>query len=107
MHRPSVPELLAAWERGLEMGPVARALELLAVAFPNTPREELASFTIGSRDGLLLELRELLFGPEMAGVAACSRCGEQLDLIFKVSDVRVNPPGDGDSRLEVHEAEYD
>jgi hypothetical protein len=107
MRRPSVPELLAAWERGLEMGPVSRALELLAVAFPDTPREELASFTIGNRDGLLLELRELLFGPDMAGFATCSGCGETLDVTIKASDVRVNPPDDGDSRLELREAGYD
>ncbi len=90
----SAHELLGAWERGLAQGPVERALTLLEVACPESPREELASLSIGRRDASLLTLRELIFGSRIAGLVACPKCGGQLELIFNAADVRADSQGE-------------
>jgi hypothetical protein len=87
----SAPELLDAWESGRSLGPVGRALTLLAAACPGTSPEELASLSIGRRDAELLVLRENTFGSEMTGVATCPRCGEPLEFTFNVAQVRAQP----------------
>src|SRR5947209_6263789 len=55
---PTVADLLNVWERGCSQSPVDRALSLLQVATPESPREALAQFGIGRRDAELLKLRE-------------------------------------------------
>src|ERR1700731_782416 len=89
MRTLSAPELLEAWERGRSLGPVGRALTLLEAACPEASPDELASLSIGRRDADLLALRKATFGPEMAGVAVCPRCGEQLELSFSVAQIRL------------------
>ena len=89
MRALSVPELLRVWEGGLAQGPVERALLLLGAACPDTPRESLASLTIGQRDGGLLTLREWTFGSRIDSVVACPECGQRLELTFEIADVRV------------------
>lgn len=89
MRALSAPELLDAWERGRSLGPVRRALTLLEVACPEASPDELASLSIGRRDADLLALREWAFGSEMAGVAVCPRCKEQLELSFSVAQIRL------------------
>jgi hypothetical protein len=67
---------------------------LLAAACPDTPREALATLSIGRRDASLLTLREWMFGPSMSSVAVCPQCGQKVELCFDVSDLRAeNPPG--------------
>jgi hypothetical protein len=61
---------------------------LLAAACPETPREALATLSIGRRDASLLTLREWTFGPSMSSVAVCPQCGQKVELCFDVSDVR-------------------
>jgi hypothetical protein len=94
MRALSALELLEVWERGLAQGPVERALTLLAAACPETPLEVLASFSIGRRDADLLTLRERTFGSQMASVAMCPQCGEQLEFSFSAADLRVSPPSE-------------
>lgn len=89
MRALSAPELLDAWERGRSLGPVGRALTLLEAACPEASPDELASLSIGRRDADLLALREWAFGSEMAGVAVCPQCGEQLELSFSVAQIRL------------------
>jgi hypothetical protein len=86
----SVQELLSVWEQGLAQGPVERALVLLTVACPESDRDTLAKMSIGHRDAILLTLREWTFGPRMAGIALCSKCGQKPELEFRISDIRVN-----------------
>lgn len=90
MRALSASELLDVWERGRPLGPVGRALTLLTSACPESSADELASLSIGRRDADLLTLREETFGSEMAGVAACPQCREQLELSFSVAQIRVN-----------------
>ena len=88
MRALSATELLDAWERGLAEDPTERALTLLA-ASTGAPRAELARLTVGARDRRLLALRAETFGPRLAAIADCPRCGERLEMTFDVSDVLV------------------
>ncbi len=66
---------------------VERALALLVAACPEHSLEELAHFSIGRRDRLLLTLREWTFGSRLLGRVPCQKCGEALELAFNVSDI--------------------
>jgi hypothetical protein len=107
MHAPSATELLDAWERGLAQRPIDRALTLLAVALPDHPPGELARMSIGRRDGYLLALRERVFGPRMASVAACPGCGDRLELDFAAGDVRAAVAEEPDDLLALSVDGYD
>ena len=85
----SASRLLDAWERGQRERPVSRALTVLEAAYPGESRQQLAELPIGQRDRRLLELREMLFGPRLAGVASCPACAEQVALDFACGDIRV------------------
>jgi hypothetical protein len=84
-------ELLDVWEAAAALPPPERALALLAAACPGQPADSLARLSIGQRDARLMTLREWAFGPQMVSVAACPRCGDQLELTFQVADIRVPP----------------
>jgi len=84
----SASELLTLWERGGTQKPLRQALLLLTAACPEAPPDELANLSVGRRDGLLLKLREQLFGPSLVSAAHCPACGEQVQLTFNVSDIR-------------------
>lgn len=85
----SASELLGVWERGLNQSPVRRALDLLTVANPEHTMTQLAELSIGCRDGLLLTLREWIFGSQIQSVATCPQCSDRLELSFEISDIRV------------------
>src|SRR2546426_532077 len=95
MRALSSAELLSVWEQGIDLPPARRAMLLLAAAFPDAAPESLAEFSVGWRDGRLLELREAMFGPHLASVAACPACGERLELSFNVADTPLHLPGEG------------
>jgi hypothetical protein len=82
----SASQLLAVWERCAARTPAERALELLALSDCDAP----GSLTAGERDGLLLDLRERLFGSELAGAARCEACGEEVEFSLRTDDVRVS-----------------
>jgi hypothetical protein len=88
LHTPSTAELLAVWEQAVGQPPAQRGLALLAAALPGTTGDELATLSVGRRDGYLLDLHEVAFGPRLTGVAACPACSEQLELSFAVADLR-------------------
>jgi hypothetical protein len=86
----SAPELLGAWERGLDKPLLQRALLLLRAAYPQEPEEWLAALSIGQRDAELFALREQLFGVEMACVEVCPQCGQRLDLTLNAAEIRAS-----------------
>lgn len=90
--RISATSLLQVWERGQPQAPVEKALMLLAAAYPDATREELAMLSIGRRDASLLSLREQLFGSQLSSLTDCPACGEQLELNFNVADIRATEP---------------
>lgn len=94
MHAPDADDLLRAWERCLGTDPTGRALGLLSAACPELGQDELAGMPIGRRDALLLDLRALLFGPELTVVVECPGCGESLESTFPAEQLRAQPdPG--------------
>ena len=88
MRALTAPEMLEVWERGLAEPPLRRSLMLLS-ASAGEPIEVVGRLSAGQRDAGLLNLREWAFGPQLAAVASCPRCGERLEMDFRVSDVRV------------------
>jgi hypothetical protein len=90
LHPIPAQTLLAIWEQGWSQPPVWRALLLLTAVLPDHTTEELAALPVGRRDRHLLALRQQLFGPALAGVAACPACGEALEFSFQVADVLVD-----------------
>jgi hypothetical protein len=102
---PSASELLGAWERGLDRGPVERGLLLLALASPEDDPQYLASVGIGERNRRLLALREALFGSQLTGVAVCVACSQRLDLDFVADDLLGGPATT--EQLMLREGEYE
>ena len=91
MRTPSNSELIAVWERGSGEGATERALSLLGVCTGES-REELARLSIGTRDTLLLELYERLFGTAMDAFARCPECAEPLEYSLSTRELAVAAP---------------
>lgn len=89
MRTPDATELLRVWEQGAGRTPTVRALLLLTAIAPDNDSEALAHWNIGQRDRLLLNLRDALFGPEIHCLTDCTRCGEAIELDFRIEDIRV------------------
>jgi uncharacterized protein (UPF0212 family) len=104
MRTPGIDELLAVWERGLGENSVARGLALLELVHPGTSADALADLSIGRRDRMLLDLRELLFGRTMVGLIECPACGHTLETEVATGDVRAIPI---DEPLAVSRSNYD
>jgi len=105
MPPPSASAMLGAWERGLDQGPVERALTLLALGCPESTSEGLAELSIGERDRRLLALREAMFGPRLTGLITCAACGESLELDFAASELCAAPKPDA-AGLTVYGEDY-
>jgi uncharacterized protein (UPF0212 family) len=99
-------ELLNVWEWGLSQSPIQRALTLLSATCPELSSEQLVNLSIGQRDGLLLALREQMFGPQLVSLAVCPHCGDRLELTFAVSDIRIPPPAEPIAVLSLKTEEY-
>jgi hypothetical protein len=100
----SAADLLNAWEKGQERAPVAKAMLLIATAFPEEPLEALAKLPIGQRDRQLLRLRRHLFGPRLKSLVVCPQCSERLELDFDVDSIQVPEP---EGNLGVWDLEID
>jgi hypothetical protein len=81
-------ELLQAWEQGLGLSGVERALILLEAACGDSQQEDLAKYSVGERDARLLTLREWTFGREVSAITCCPKCTDALELNFLVDDLR-------------------
>jgi len=103
MRSPGSDELLALWERGLGETSVARGLALLGLVRPDLDADAAADLSIGARDGLLLDLRELLFGRSIQGLVECPACGDTLETETATAALRAAPTGDA---LEIRRADY-
>jgi hypothetical protein len=84
--RLSDRDVLAAWEAGRSGSPVERAVAVAAAAAPGAHVEQ---WTVGRRDGLLLDVHAAVFGAAIVLVTECPACGEALELALSVDDVRV------------------
>ena len=98
MPAPTAAELLGAWERSATLAPVEREDALLRLADPGL---ELSRLPVGERDARLLELRELLFGTALDGVAECPRCGEQVEYGLETGALLAGRPEESTLELVV------
>jgi len=80
-------DILSAWEEGLGMDPVRRALLLLRATRPDVPMDDWVSTPIGERDRSLMNVREHLFGRELQTVSQCPACSERMESSFLTSDI--------------------
>jgi uncharacterized protein YbaR (Trm112 family) len=99
MYSLSASELLRLWERGLANQPVERALALLCATSPDVSPEALARMSIGTRDALLLRLRERTFGPRLSSIVSCPRCRERLEFDFTTEEIAVDAEIDQQVKL--------
>jgi hypothetical protein len=104
MPSPTASELLAAWERGVWATASERGLLLVRLARPELGDSECDALTVGQRDAALLDLRERVFGTAIDGVAACSECGELLDLTTSVDELRLDTQATPAFDLVTHDA---
>lgn len=96
--RLSDSDLLAAWEAGLGAAPVARAVAVAARVAPGDERVE--DWTIGHRDGLLLDVHAAVFGSAIELVTDCPACREALELTLQTGELRV-PSGEAGAEHEL------
>ncbi|MDI1229571.1 MAG: hypothetical protein PSU93_00275 [Methylobacter sp.] len=92
-------DLLTAWERGSSQSGSRRLLTLLAAMYPEIPEQQLLKLPIGQRDGLALELREILFGSQLISLSVCPSCSERLELALDVADIKVASNGSTETPL--------
>jgi hypothetical protein len=93
----SAAELLKVWEDGNHFTSTGRSLRLLGVACSTTDLNEMADLSIGERDARLLQLREWMFGSRLMNKMNCPRCGEPVEWVTEVADVRLQAPQSGTS----------
>jgi len=80
--------LLAAWEAGTRARPEPRRpVALLSVALPGSDPGALAALPVAERDLLLLRLRQLTFGPDLAVFATCPDCTERLEFTLRADEM--------------------
>ncbi|WP_119730206.1 DUF6760 family protein [Thermomonospora amylolytica] len=92
-------ELLAGASRGtaeLVTAVLAGRLRRIGSIAPVTEGTA-RDLTVGDRQFLLLKLREITFGPDVAAVVSCPwpACGKKMDAGFRIPDVPVRSGGDG------------
>jgi hypothetical protein len=90
MRKLSAGELLSVWEEAESQPPTARALLLLAAAFPDQS-EGLAQLSVGRRDAKLLLLRQQLFGSRLRALTECPTCEEAIEAELEDRDL-INEP---------------
>lgn len=101
--------LLLAWERGSRADDLRRPLVLLSIALPDRDPGQLAAMPITERNGLLLRLHEVTFGPELKVFGTCPDCAARLEFAVPVAALaaRVDgPPSTGAASWEHHGQRY-
>lgn len=106
MRTLSTTELLELWEQGYGRPSAEQALLLLRAACPEMSPDAPARLSIGWRDLLLVELRERMFGPRLAGLVDCPRCGERLEIEFDTVALRSGQPAAPPEALSVQAGGY-
>jgi hypothetical protein len=101
MRAPTPAVLLDAWERGGERGAAMRGLLLLDTAGTGLGREGLERLAIGRRDGLLLRLRQRLFGDVIEAVVACPACAARVELSLSCDELLATDTADGHAPVAI------
>ena len=79
-----------------------RALTLMAVANPGTPRQELEAWPVGVGVAVLLELHREAFGPSLAAVVSCPGCHDELEIGLAIDQLAAHgsPPPSAPMRVD-------
>ncbi len=83
-------DIMAIWEKGRALGPIAKPLTILQHAFPNLSYEDLGKLSIGQRDAGLLQIRKNLFGNNIFAVAQCESCKTNVEIPLDVDVLLVS-----------------
>lgn len=79
--------LLTALDHGAEDTYLGRVITMLAIAHPETSREQIASQSLQEITIQLLGLRALSFGPRLEGYLACPSCDVRLEFTLPINPV--------------------
>jgi hypothetical protein len=89
MQHVTADALLRAWELGMaDARPAARSRALLGAAQGGSGGSDCGALSVGRCDGILLDLRERLFGSRFEAWVACPQCSQGLELEFGAVDLR-------------------
>lgn len=80
--------IVEAWGRGQSAPSHQRAIALLLAALPEASAAELAGLSLGRRDGLLLALRAMTFGPSLASYTYCAQCEATLHFELDIGEIQ-------------------
>ena len=99
-------DLVAVWEAGQHRHDADRALIVLSHAHPDADWDDLADLPLGQRDGLLLQVRQALFGSRLDIGVRCRRCSERLEFDSSIDELLpAHWAPTGPSRLQVRVAD--
>ena len=82
-------DLMAVWEQAWSGSPTQQAIALLQMTTPSTPVDDLLRLPIGTRDAVLLDLREALFGQKLSMLVDCPSCQEHVELELSIPQLRM------------------
>ena len=88
MRPVTTAELLNTWEQCARRTLPEKALLLLDTACADGEPEDPALLNIGDRDAKLLQLREWMFGQQLLNITDCPNCGERIEWINNIADLR-------------------
>jgi hypothetical protein len=84
----SAAEMIRLWERGVSLRPAMRAVALIQGERSGPANANLATMSIGERDGKLLALRESLFGRKLNSVTECPKCSVVVEFTLDTKELR-------------------
>jgi hypothetical protein len=91
MQVPSAHSVLRTWETARSLSSAGRADVLVSLSNPELSSAALRDLSLGKRDGILLELRQLLFGPRLSAISACGQCAQPVQMDFRVAQILIPP----------------
>lgn len=69
---------------------IDRAMSIIKGGVEEKKKEELIELSVGELNALLLNLRELTFGPQLDCYAECPQCSQRLEFSISINDVVKN-----------------
>jgi hypothetical protein len=80
-------EILDIWDRGWDVSSPQRALMILSIACQEIDIDNLASYSVGTRDMLLIKLRSIMFGRNVMSLTKCRKCNANVEILFNADDL--------------------
>jgi hypothetical protein len=98
-------DAIRIWESSQRQPSAAKIISVLAVAFPEERKEELARLTLGQSNRHLLDLREQIFGSHLNASSTCSNCGTRFEFDL-TTDLLRQGNEDQESEFELTSDQY-